>query len=103
MTRIADPHLQRSHASGTHSSTANTVDVVQSTERHVGVRSSSVIPLVPAVEQPIRRTPSDRDTRSAPASAAFSTWRVDGMPDVLADCYKLRYQVYCIEREFLVA
>jgi N-acyl amino acid synthase of PEP-CTERM/exosortase system len=43
----------------------------------------------------------EQDARSLPTPAAFSTRRIDDDPQLLTDSYRLRYQVYCVEREFL--
>jgi N-acyl amino acid synthase of PEP-CTERM/exosortase system len=44
---------------------------------------------------------NSEDARSLPTPGAFSTRRIDDDPRLLADSYRLRYQVYCVEREFL--
>ncbi len=47
--------------------------------------------------EPRPHLPPDTLTRE------FSTFRVDRIPNLLAECYALRYQVYCVERAFLAA
>jgi len=59
-----------------------------------------------AVAPPLGAMPLDHTTRSeaeptAPRDGAFSTRRIDDDPELLTDSYRLRYQVYCVEREFL--
>lgn len=44
---------------------------------------------------------AEQNARSLPIPGAFSTCRIDDDPQLLTDSYRLRYQVYCVEREFL--
>jgi N-acyl amino acid synthase of PEP-CTERM/exosortase system len=48
-------------------------------------------------------TDADISPRSRPARRKFSTLCIDDDPALLAESYRLRYLVYCVEREFLRA
>lgn len=68
--------------------------------------SSQVIPIPSMLSQ----NPTDAPAQIGPTSplvlgsSQYFTGRVlDGTPELLADSYSLRYQVYCLERKFLPA
>ena len=48
-------------------------------------------------------SPPEHYRQTVPSSGEFSTFRIDEDPSLLQSCYRLRYQVYCVERAFLPA
>jgi N-acyl amino acid synthase of PEP-CTERM/exosortase system len=54
-----------------------------------------------SVEQDTGVQRLNKKPRSSSTVEALSSFRVDHMPELLVGCYRLRYQVYCIERAFL--
>jgi N-acyl amino acid synthase of PEP-CTERM/exosortase system len=64
--------------------------------------SSAILRLHLARSDAAPLSPRDeKDARRLLAPGGFVTSRIDGDPQLLADSYRLRYQVYCVERQFL--
>jgi N-acyl amino acid synthase of PEP-CTERM/exosortase system len=96
--------IKRSSAGGGLTAAAAAVlDLPDPCDQKVAVAPSSAMPLVHMARTDAGRiSPRDeQDARSLPTPGACSTRRIDDDPELLTDSYRLRYQVYCVEREFL--
>jgi N-acyl amino acid synthase of PEP-CTERM/exosortase system len=81
------------------------LDLPDPRDQKPAVAPSSTMPLVHMARSEVGPASShdQHDARSLPTPGAFCTRRIDDDPQLLTDSYRLRYQVYCVEREFLDA
>src|SRR5215210_5367203 len=83
--------------------TAAVLDLPDPRDQQLSVAPSSAMPLVGMSRSEVGPAflRDEHDARNLPTPGAFSTRRIDDHPQLLTDSYRLRYQVYCVEREFL--
>jgi N-acyl amino acid synthase of PEP-CTERM/exosortase system len=96
--------IEPSSAGRGHTAAATAVlDLPDARDQKLAVARSSAMPVVhqPRSEAAPASPRDEQDVRSLPVPGAFSTRRIDDDPQLLTDSYRLRYQVYCVERDFL--
>src|SRR4051812_26734552 len=95
--------IQRSSASPALNPPAAVLDVADRRDQELGVAPSSAAALAHMARSEAGRVSprGEQNARSLPSPGAFFTSRIDDNPRLLTDSYRLRYQVYCVEREFL--
>jgi len=94
-------NLGTCHVTVEHDTTAQRVNGSQPDEGYFAATSSSARQIFREAESALQQAVSHNTPSSSSAVEALSTFRIDHMPELLAACYRLRYQVYCIERGFL--
>jgi N-acyl amino acid synthase of PEP-CTERM/exosortase system len=104
---VASPNMDTIEGSsadpGLTAAAAAVLDLRDCRNHDLAISPSSAMPLVDMTCSEAEPVASyhEQDVRSLPTPNAFFTRRIDDEPQLLTDSYRLRYQVYCVEREFL--
>jgi N-acyl amino acid synthase of PEP-CTERM/exosortase system len=95
--------IERSFARRDLTAVAAVLDLPDYGDQKLPVAHSSALPVDQMARGDVGPASSrdEHDARTLPTPDAFATRRIDNDPQLLTDSYRLRYQVYCVEREFL--
>ena len=95
--------IEHSSSGGALTAAAAVLDLPHPGDQKVAVAPSSAMPPVQVAVREVWPASSrdEHDVRSLPTPDAFFTRRIDDDTRLLTESYRLRYQVYCVEREFL--